>query len=115
MHVWCEGSWTKLIHTQGSISITFFIPVHAFKFSFQPMFCQIFAQSCFTVGIETVGIIQILTSVLLMSLRVYFGNSGNRNRKQKMEMENGNSQILMVKPLINDHLLKTTSVQRPHN
>jgi len=35
-----------------------------------------------------------------------------------MEMENGNGQNLMqmnakVKPLINDHLLKTTSVQRP--
>jgi len=35
-------------------------------------------------------------------------------------MENGNGQNLMqinaaVKPLINDHLLKTASVQRPHN
>jgi len=38
--------------------------------------------------------------------------------KWKMEMENGSGQNLMqmnarVKPLINDHLLKTTSVQRP--
>jgi len=46
------------------------------------------------------------------------GNSGNGNRKWKMETENGNSQNLMqmnsrVKPLNNDHLLKTTSVQRP--
>jgi len=37
-----------------------------------------------------------------------------------MEIENGNGQNLMqmnagVKPLINDHLVKTTSVQRPHN
>jgi len=36
------------------------------------------------------------------------------------EMENGNCQNLLhmnarVKPLINDHILKTTSVQRPHN
>jgi len=44
--------------------------------------------------------------------------------KRKLEMENGNGngnrQNLMQmnargKPLINDHLLKTTSVQRPHN
>jgi len=47
-------------------------------------------------------------------------NSGNGNRKQKMEMENGNGQNLMqmnlrVIPLIKDHLLKTTSVQRPHS
>jgi len=38
----------------------------------------------------------------------------------EMETGNGNSQNLMqmntrVKPLINDHLLKTTSVQRPHD
>jgi len=38
--------------------------------------------------------------------------------KWKPEMENRNSQNLMqmnarVKPLINDHFLKTTSVQRP--
>ena len=38
--------------------------------------------------------------------------------KWKMETENRNNQNLMqmnarVKPLINDHLLKTTSVQRP--
>ena len=38
--------------------------------------------------------------------------------KWKLEMENGNGQNLMqmnarVKLLINDHLLKTTSVQRP--
>jgi len=38
----------------------------------------------------------------------------------ELEMENGNGQNLMqmnarVKPLINDHLLKTTSVQRPHS
>jgi len=46
------------------------------------------------------------------------GNSGNGNWKQKMEVENGNSQNLMqmnarVKPMINNNLLKTTSVQRP--
>jgi len=45
------------------------------------------------------------------------GNSGNGNWKQKMEVENGSSQNLMqmnarVKPMINDNLLKTTSVQR---
>ena len=39
--------------------------------------------------------------------------------KWKPERENGNSQNLMqmnvrVKPLINDHLLKTTFVQRSH-
>ena len=44
--------------------------------------------------------------------------NGNGNQKWKMEMENRNGQNLMqmnarVKPLINDHLLKTTSVQRP--
>ena len=38
------------------------------------------------------------------------GNSGNGNRKWKVETENGNSRNLMqmntrVKPLINDHLL----------
>jgi len=38
--------------------------------------------------------------------------------KLKMEMNNGNGKNLVqmnarVKPLINDHLLKTTSVQRP--
>jgi len=47
------------------------------------------------------------------------GNSGNENRKWTMEMENGNGQNLVqmnarVKPLINDHFLKTTSVKRPH-
>jgi len=41
-------------------------------------------------------------------------------KKRKMEMENRNGQNLMqmnvmVNPLINDHLLKTTSVQRPHS
>ena len=46
------------------------------------------------------------------------GNGGNWNWKWKMEMENGNSQNLMqmnarVKPLSNDHILYTTSVQRP--
>jgi len=40
------------------------------------------------------------------------------NWKRKLEMENKNGQNLMqmnarVKPLINDHLLKTISVQRP--
>ena len=44
--------------------------------------------------------------------------NGNGNWKWKIETENGNSQNLMqmnarVKPLINNHLLKTTSVQRP--
>jgi len=46
-----------------------------------------------------------------------------QNWKWKMEMENGNSQNLTqvnfrVKPFINDHLLKTTSVHRsprPHS
>jgi len=46
------------------------------------------------------------------------GNSGNGKQKWKMETENGNSQNLMqmyarVKPLINDHLPMTTTVQRP--
>ena len=41
-----------------------------------------------------------------------------RELERKMETENGNSQNLMqmnarVKLLINDHLLKTTSLQRP--
>ena len=44
----------------------------------------------------------------------------NGNRKQKMKIENRNGQNLMqmnvrVKLLPHDHLLKTTSVQRPHS
>jgi len=55
---------------------------------------------------------------LLGSLLGAIGNSGNGNRKWKIETENGNGQNLMqmnvrVKLLINDHFLKTTSVQRP--
>jgi len=34
--------------------------------------------------------------------------NGNRNSQNLMQMDAG------VKPLINDHLLKTTSLQRPH-
>jgi len=46
------------------------------------------------------------------------GNSGNGNWKWKMETENGNRQNVMqinarIKPLINDHLLNTTPLQRP--
>jgi len=46
------------------------------------------------------------------------GNSGNGNQKRKIEMKNGNSQNLMqmnakIKPMINNNLLKITSVQRP--
>ena len=48
------------------------------------------------------------------------GNWKQWKRKLEMENENGNGQNLMqmnarVEPLINDHLLKTISVQRPHN
>ena len=46
------------------------------------------------------------------------GNSENGNWKQKMESRNGQNLMqinLRVKLLINDHLLKTTSVQRPHS
>ena len=62
------------------------------------------------------------SALLLIIVRVIcvraIGNSGNGNRKWKMETENGNRQNLMqtntrIKPLINDHLLKTTSIQRP--
>jgi len=53
--------------------------------------------------------------MLVLYIHGAIGNSGNGNRKQKMEVENRNSQNLMqmnarVKP---DNLLKTTSVQRP--
>ena len=41
------------------------------------------------------------------------GHSGNGNQKRKVEMENGNGQIIIqtypgVKPLFSGHLLKTT-------
>jgi len=48
------------------------------------------------------------------------GNWKQWKQKIEMEMRARNSQNLMqinarVKPMINDHLLKTTSVQRPQN
>jgi len=45
------------------------------------------------------------------------GNSGNGNWKYKMENRSGQNLMQMnlrVKPLIKDHLLKTTTIQRPH-
>jgi len=54
-------------------------------------------------------------AITVATLTGAIGNSGNGNRKWKVETENGNSQNLnaRVKPLITDHLLKTTSLQRP--
>ena len=54
----------------------------------------------------------------LLSLLELWGNW--KQWKWKTETENGNNQNLMqmnarVTPLVNDYLLKTTSVQRPQN
>jgi len=54
-----------------------------------------------------------LTQVTFFRVHRAIGNSGNRNRKQKMEIENDNGKIWMyvytrVKPLIDDHLCAKT-------